>query len=325
MNRIKFSPILLLLLVLPLYGENVVGSLSGLLTLENEGDTSTVQVDLEDLAAVDYLYDNPFVQGVELIFEQTALTKSYRNSFALYLYRSVQPEPDINQSQYRGNQFFMQILPYSSEFTLKIPFTDNHSIRKDADTLVTAPVSLDDFPLLMTMLPISKGLPQNARNAALIISARPVYTNMGGLKIYIEDEAVSVDDLSLWIDGSHRSWEKDFYTLEAGFHTVLIQSRAGNKREFNIAVEAGKFTEIHHTPETSAPRLVFPPMEGFTYYLDDKEIGIEELGKPIECEPGEHRVGIKLNEYITLSENYTLSSGELFTISLDTRILLEKD
>jgi hypothetical protein len=324
-NKLIFLTILILS-ILPIYGENIVGTMSGQITLENGEDTSLVEVGLEDLASADYLYDNPFVQGVELIFEQPTITQNFRNSFALYLYRAVQPVPDTSISHYKGNQFVMQILPYTSEFSVKIPFTQDHTIRKEADSVVTAPVSKDDFPLILTMLPISKGLPTQAKNAVITMKARPLYMNMGGLKIFIEEgEDILIENTEIRIDGNVVEWPNNYYPLEPGFHTINIINRTSGNREFNIAIEAGRFTEIHHTLEAALPQLIFAPSEGVKYYLDGVEIPEKDLGQSLSCEPGSHVISIMVNDHTTLTEDYIVSAGEIINISLEARILLEKD
>ncbi len=300
--------------------------MNGLVIVETGQETSPVEIGLEDLAAVDYLYDNPFVQGVELVFSIPESTRNFRNSFALYLYRAVSPRPDGDMSQYRGSQFFMQIIPYTAEFSLKIPFARDHTLRKDADSVVTAPVGAEDFPLLITMLPISKGLPDMARRSAVTVRARPLYENRGGLKIDIEGSGGdTAEDVRIRIDGAGVDWPRDYYPLAPGFHNVEIENSAGGRRDFTIAVEAGKFTEIHHIPEAAAPRLNFTPREGVTYLLDGKEITPEEAVAGMTCEPGTHVVGIRVGESLLLTEEYTLLPGENITISLDARILLEKN
>ena len=325
--RLPVATAFLFLLTLPpLFSENIVGTMSGLLILENSGESSAVELGLEDLASADYLFDNPFVQGVELVFAIPQSTRNFRNSFALYLYRDIQPAPDVSLSHYRGSQFFMQILPYAAEFSLKIPFDDNHTLRKEADSVVTAPVSRDDFPLLVTMLPISKGLPTQAKNASVSMSVRPLYAEKGGLRLTIEDEENLLEEkTTVRIDGGEVEWPVDYYTLAPGFHSVTIDNAVGGVREFNIAVEQGKFTEIRHSLQSALPRLIFSPREGVKYFLDGEEIPPGDTGRPLRCEPGEHTVGIVLNDGPALTEKYTFSPGENVTISLDLQILLEKD
>ncbi len=326
MVKKTFLLIFLLFPFITLYSENVVGSMNGLLIVQNDQETSTVEVGLEDLASVDYLYDNPFVQGVELIFSIPEDTRNFRNSFALYLYRSVSPRPAGDQSQYRGSQFFMQILPYTAEFSLKVPFTKDHTLRKDADSVVTAPVDREAFPLLLTLLPISKGLPDIARSASVSLKAIPLYENRGGLKIEIESrDELSADETKIRIDGSEKSWPEEYYPLSPGFHTVEIENPATGRREFTIAVEAGKFTKIHHVLQSAVSRLFFAPREGVSYLLDGEEIPPGSDGISRSCEPGIHLIGIRLNEKLILTEEYNIQPGENLTISLDARILFEKN
>ena len=318
--------ILFLISLLPLFSENIVGTMRGQLILENGHETSQVELKLEDLASADYLFDNPFVQGVELVFSIPENTRNFRNSFALYLYRDIQPEPDTSISHYRGNQFFMQILPYTSEFSLKIPFDSSHTLRKEADSVVTAPIGKDDFPLVVTMLPISKGLPPQGKNASVTMTVRPLYSEKGGLRLIIDDaEGLLAEETAVMIDDSEVEWPQDYYSLDPGFHRVVINNPQGGTREFNIAVEQGKFTEVRHTMQRALPRVIFSPEEGVSYYLDGEEISREDQGRPLDCEPGRHRVSVRLNDQITLSEEYIFSPGENVTISLDLQILLEKD
>ena len=316
--------LMFLLLFSPLFGENILGEMAGVLYLESDQGTSPVEITLEDLAAVSFLYDNPFVQGVEFFFEIPQTTRNYSNSFALYLYRSVSPVPEPQLTSYRGSQFFMQIIPFSSDFSIKVPFDSSHNLKKDANSVVTTPVGKDDFPLLVTMLPIMKGLPSQAKTAAISMYARPLYQNYGGLKVIIEDR----DDLMnrgtvLSINGKEVDWPKDYYSLDPGFHSVIISNEMSGSREFNIAVERGKITEVYHVLKASLPQLFIEPQEGITYFIDGLEISIEEKKNFIELEPGKHIITMKLNDSLILTKEYTFHAGENKTISLDAQILLE--
>jgi hypothetical protein len=326
MKKIPLTFLSLILLILPLSADNILGEMAGIIQLESDEDTSEVVLTLEDLAVVSFLYDNPFVQGVELIFNLSTEARNFPNSFALYLYRSIVPEPVSAQTSYRGNQFFMQILPFSSEFSVKIPFEPSNSLKKDAASVVTSPVSIDNFPLMITLLPIMKGLPMEAKSAKISMIARPIYENRGGLKIDLvkEDELID-EDILVTIDEKAVPWPYEYYSLEPGFHSVVISHMLSGKKEFNIAIEKGKFTSLRYTLEAELPRVYFEQDKGLSYLLDGEELSEKDMESFITLTPGVHLIEIRLNDTLTIKREFDFHAGENVTISLDAQILVEKD
>lgn len=315
-----------LILIYPLYGENILGSMAGIIQVIDDGESTPLELGLEDLAALDFLFDNPFVQGVEIQVDVPPSVQNFPYSFALYLYNTLQPVPEIDKTSYRGHQFFMQILPPQPNFSIKIPFLKENTLTKDADSVVTGVVSLDDFPIMTTMLPISKGLPKAAKEGAVSITARPLFFNRGGLKIAINhDEEIREGDIRIKIDDNGVNWPEEYYTLTPGFHRVSIQFGDGGERITNVAIERGRFTRLEHQIESARTSVIIKPVPGATILLDGKEIDSSELNVPLRINPGNHKVEFSLNDDLSITKEFKANRAESISISLDNQILIEND
>lgn len=292
-----------------------------MVSIVSEGEqNSGLDLNIDELAAFNIATENPFLIGIELRMDIPRALQEYRNSFGLYLYQDIVPLPNINIKDYRGQRILMHILPSQNQLSIKIPLVENHNIIKDATSVVSTSLGTENFPLILNILPIMKGIPNSAYAYPLHITALPIYADKGGLSVLLEGEEELIENCRLYIDSVEINLNQDFIPLNTGMHTLMVVSPDSGSHEYNIPIEQGKIYQLSHKLELLPCSIEIPEKLAFPIRIDGQE---QEAGK-LELTPGEHLVELILAEDLILQENFQINPGENMLLELDLLLTLQK-
>lgn len=304
-----------------LYGENLRGELAGLVTIvSGTEDNNKIQLSIDDLAAFTIATENPFLIGVELRMDIPRALQEFRNSFGLYLYQNITPVPSLNTRDYRGHRTLMHILPSQNQISIKIPLVESHSIVKDATSVVTSTLSVEEFPLILTILPIMKGIPDSAYSYPLNVTAYPIYADKGGLSIQLNGEEEIINNTRVYVDSVEMDITQDLLHLNTGMHTLMIVSPESGSYEYNVPIEQGKIYTLTHKLESLPSTIEIPDNLHFPVKID----GLEQTPGVLELNPGEHLLEYVLDEDYVLQETFQLNPGENMLLDLELVLNLQK-
>ncbi len=282
--------------------------------LNNDGDS--VRFRPEELIAVQLRSRQDFQEGLELKLEIPRALRNYPNSFALMIFRKITPEPEMGRNSYRGTRVFMRLLPASNSLFIRIPLEKKHSITGDAFTEVM-PVSIEagSFPLLITLLPVMKGLPDVAFEQTLEMSMQTLWKNEGTLRVSISNPSGNEDEeISVFIDGETAGVEQAV-SLTAGIHHVRVESTHAPAMEKNIAIEPGKEVVLPFELDYRLPEVLVDVPEGAVLILDGQTMNTGSTPALITLEPGTHAIEYELGE-VRVSREFTLNPGGKVRINL---------
>ena len=275
-------------------------------------DDFVVDLLLDEICFLEWNMENPFLEGLEIRVEIPRVLQQYRNSFALYLYRDVTPLPSLQEYRYQATQVTFHILPTQSLFSFKVPLDRNHGLIKDATSAVSPPIPRSSYPLLLTLLPIMKGIPDDSYAYPLSVSIHPIFRNEGGLKLEILNRPVS-EEVKLIIDGVSLSIPDGYIPLGPGLHSLSISTDHSGVAEYRIEIERGKMTELIHQIKVEPSSIEIPAMEGVVFLLD----GEETEGGRQSLPPGEYLLEARLNEGLSIRKTVALAAGENLLVTLD--------
>ena len=298
--------------VLPLSGENVRGIFKGV--LGTQGDV--VVFNPEDLVAVESGDPGEFGAGLELRLQIPAGLRRYQNSFALMIFKNVSPGPSPDTSAYRGSRTFMRLIPARDSVFVRIPFSRNSQISGDALTdVLPLPVEPGEFPILVTVLPVMKGIPDAAFREQLTLSLVPLVKNEGTLTVNIVNLSGDEDEVvGLTIDGEVASLG-EAVALSAGLHRIRVESSAAPPVERNIAIEPGEQTVLNLELDYRAPEVLITIPEGARVLLDGQAVGGNGEIVGMEIPAGDHMVTYILGD-LEVSRSFSIVPGGKVTIDL---------
>lgn len=319
----KFLIFFTALLSMTLHAENVNGLFKGELSLARE---NTIEIALEELTAVVFDKETSFLEGIELNIEIPPALQEYRNSFAVYMYKNISPKPIQTERFYKGTRIFMRMLPVQNKIYIRIPSFEENSMVQNADSiLVPGFTPRGDYPLLATILPITKGIPGSVYNQVFKISCQPIYSPKGSLTLGINSNLEEGDEsFSVSIDNKSVKWPTKDFILDEGLHELVVSSSTGMSKTASVVINAGEKQYLDLQFNYSEPEVIIDAPEGIMIYLDDEELIRKLPGEPVTMEAGEHNVVFEIGGY-QYSRDFTLVPGDSLTISLQMDILIHNN
>lgn len=313
MSRPFISLLLFVLSIASVYSENIRGKTTG--TLQINGPA--VEFKPEEQVIITHPDEIlAFQEGIEIQVEIPPSLREFRNSFALMIYKDISLDSEGNRNEYRGTKIHMELIPARERTFVRIPFSKTHEITGDALTSVlSTPINAEQFPLLVTVLPIMKGIPDTAFSRKLIIRTVPIWKNEGSLRVNItnlsedseETVEVTVDKTTIELNKAVK--------LPAGIHKVRVASTHAPAIEQTIAVEPGEEITLNLELDYSPPELTIHIPQGVIIRLDGRPIEVDDTVEVIEVAPGNHSISYTLGE-LEVSRNFIVQSGSKMNINL---------
>jgi len=304
--------VLILLISMPAFGENIRGEIAG--APESGGDG--VVFNPEDIVIIDTGNIPAFQEGIELRLEIPAALNRYQNSFALLIFRNITPSPTLENRSYSGTRTYMRLLPSRTSAYIRIPFSEDHGISSDALTdVLPVPVEADQFPLLVTVLPVMKGIPDSAFLENLRISVVPLWKNEGALTVSVANPSGNPEEtVNITVDGEEVSGGEQLI-LPAGIHRVRISSTHAPTVEKTIAIEPGQVLSLDLPLDYRPPELTVSIPEGAFILLDGEAVETEGSLAVVETTPGDHIITYSLGN-LEVNRHFTVRPGGKVKIDL---------
>ena len=307
---------------LPLHAENIRGDVAGVLDEHND----SVSFYPENIVII-HPDDIPDLQeGMELLIQIPQALRQFQNSFALLIYRELSPAPEVNQRSYTGSRAYMRLLPMRESTYIRIPFIDEHDISGGAFTdVLPVTISADQFPLILTVAPIVKGIPDSAFKEEMTIKTLPLWKNQGVLTLNIENPSGNSDEvIAATVDGESLILGQAV-SLSAGMHRISVTSTHAPTVIKTIAIEPGEEITLDITLNYRPPRLTINVPTGTSLFLDGQAVEGEGATWVIETEPGTHVVAFTLGD-VRIDRSFVVRPGGHVKIDLQIDIsVLEFD
>jgi len=304
--------VLTLFLGMPAFGENIRGEIAG----APESGGAGIVFNPEDIVIIDTGDIPEFQDGIELRLEIPAALNRFQNSFALLIFRNITPSPTLENRSYSGTRTYMRMLPSRTSAYIRIPFSEDHGISSDALTdVLPVPVEVDQFPLLVTVLPVMKGIPDSAFLENLRISIVPLWKNEGALTVSVANPSGNPEEtVNITIDGENVTGGEQI-TLPAGIHRVRISSTHAPTVEKTIAIEPGQVLSLNLPLDYRPPELTVSIPEGAFILLDGEAVETEESLAVVETAPGDHIITYSLGN-LEVNRHFTVRPGGKVKIDL---------
>ncbi|MBF9018835.1 MULTISPECIES: hypothetical protein [unclassified Oceanispirochaeta] len=305
--------------------ENIRGPVSGTLILDGLNENRSVTTKVEHLTGIIIKDLSPLIQGIKISVRASDEMVIYKNSFALYIYKDLDKDFSEEENSYRGSQAFMRFLPFSDDLSVLIPLSDAHTLSPDRSSFLMADSNQsEDFPLLISILPITKGIPDTAYNKELTIDISPVYFKKGLLVLNImNDRAEEISEgIRISIDGKSYDWPNGPYLLNSGLHTLTIRTEDGSEESLPFSLDSGQTLNLDHVLQYQLPLLSIEVMEGLSVYLDQRLLNQSEFETAMEIQPGSHSIRFELGDF-KMSRDFTAEMQQRIKITMVPEILLE--
>ena len=302
-----------------LSADAVRGTVVEILEITTEGEANG-SCHIEELVSLQLGEGSRFFTGIELKLTIPEELMRFRNSFAVYLYRNIDPAPEmVGMRRYFGESLAYYVLPASRSMYIQIPLRENADLPISPETSVLKSITApDEYPLLLTILPIMKGIPSDIYSATFELSAYPYIADEGLLELTID--APGAQAYTLLIDGKRHPYSDAGYRLSGGIHEISIESPAYLPLKRKISITKGSSTALNLSLEKRDPRVFFEVPEGTLIFLDGERLN----GTSLKVAEGTHTVVFKLGDY-SMTKEFEVTGGKSYTITLFFDIFVKEN
>ncbi len=323
-QNIRFIIILfttVLLFTPELFSERIRGTVHEVYSVSEKEDTSG-SLKIHQLVAID-LTASPFIKGLEIRLSVPSSVMEFRESFLFRIFSDLSPRPSTELRQYSGNETLSKAFPIGKTLFISIPISGGDMWKPSGVglTIIDPPLSMDEFPLLLTIDPVMKGIPGNVSSAPFEFTVSPVLRDLGTLSLILPDNFDS-SDLLIKIDGDTYPPGKKSYIVATGVHELEISSPLTVPYKTTFGIEQAERTEVRVDLEPAMVSVDFEAPEEAQIFFDGKLVSPEDF-ESFRAEPGEHVVLVQLGDY-SLSKKLRFNGGETYKVSLFFDILVNE-
>ncbi len=307
------------------HADTVRGTLVGNLTAQADRASGEVLVGIDGLLGIRLAGDSRFFKGIEISITIPREVRRFRDLLALFIYTNVKPEPSTEIARYTGTQAGFVVLPAAPKAYVNIPLASG-SIEPSAETItLPVPITPSQFPIILAVLPLEKGIPGSIEMSRFGISASPILRNEGLLKLAItEGGSAPTLPFSLSIDDQPEPFpQPDGYVLPTGLHHLRITSDYYTEQFQTFGIDQGATTKIDLSLVRPVPKLIFEVPDIASVYLDGKLLAPPPR-TPMVVKEGTHVIQFKIGDY-SLTKTITVEKGRTYKISLFLDISVEEN
>ncbi len=316
---------LFVLFALPVFAENLRGKLVAEITTMEE---KTVQFPIDSLVGIDVKVTDDLLQGFELKLTVPPEIRQYRDSFVLQLYKNVSPTPDPSVMSYYGERLMKYVLPSLSKVYIQIPTSPANNLQGMQGTYIAHIIdAFDDFPLILSILPVMKGIPPVVYSAKFEMTVAPIFFPKGKLIISATDkdtgEEIDTTIGVVTIDEVEVANSDEAIPIRTGVHTLTLDIPGYQHESLNFTVEQGNTSTIAVALTRTTPTFTIEAPREAQVFIDGTLYGGIQ-GRVEEIPPGSHTVLFKIGDY-SISKKIEIKEGKNYNISLFFDIFIKED
>ena len=143
-----------------LMAETIRGPIAWEIILPDEVSPRQIAVQASQLLLLKTGENTRFLKGVLLEITLSETMKRYADSFAMEVYSGIRKTGD---QEYTGSKILFEVMPFLSKVYLSIPVKkrENPATGMPGTFTPRTPLSLEDFPVVFSIQPIMKGVPDS--------------------------------------------------------------------------------------------------------------------------------------------------------------------
>jgi hypothetical protein len=286
----------------------------------------TVELALEEGLVVELPAESSYLTGVRVELVLSNLLKKHFDSFALAVYSNLEPAPQRAVRFYQGNRALLQYLPFLNRIYLQLPVGEPASQEQLPVGTYTLqrPLERGDFPILIVMIPLAKGVPDSVSASKFYFSVKPAVRKQGLVEIRLRHPAgTEKEPLKFYIDDQQVDSVDGPLELESGMHQLRVVSVAFREVNLGFAVESGKSTSVEVNLEEVVGQLTIDAPQGAELYLDGEKLP-GKVSQTIPVAEGAHLLRVKIADY-SVSKKFAVQPGRHYHLSVVFDIIVVED
>lgn len=256
-----------------------------------------------------------FLQGVEIEIRQGQASMNFPNAIEYNIFTCTE-DLDPMRIEYNATNLERRLLPQRVSTILQLPTCKNNSLKTTPySKLIAHTFKNEDGFILVQLLPILKGLSQEFEQALFTISAKPIFTDEGGLNLNLgfpnkeTNTKITLNNTIVKL-----SKPPKFFTLPIGTYQFVLEADGYRTEVRNIKIEQAEILTLDVNLRSIVPLLfIYVPKET-KVLLNRTEINTEKM--PIELPVGKHTVKLQLGNYEVIRQ-IEAEESKTYTVTMD--------
>jgi len=264
-----------------------------------------------------------FIRGIELELSAPQSWLSHQGSLAMEVYAELDRVPVQGINDLEGRRIAVDPLPNKIKIIYQIPIRASHGLRTTPYATVPAGITLPAaFPLLFRLMPIIKGLSDELEKMQFTLTARPILSDEGAVRLNFRYPAQLKDKpFTVLIDDAVVGNPAEELMLKEGEHHLVVLSDDYRNESRRFVVERAKRVDVTIDLQDPTPLIIFEAPENARIFLNNNPV--RETG-PIAVEPGVYEAKFQVGDY-TLTKTITALRGKTYRVSLSVGIDIAED
>jgi hypothetical protein len=248
----------------------------------------------------------------------------YRGSLAITLYSDIVAGAEIGVADVNARQISMEPIPSKLQTVYQIPIVNNHGMRGSPYASLPAGVLLpSSFPMLIRMMPVIKGLSDRIETMKFQITARPIFNDLGAVKIITRyPQMLQGKPFTLIIDDTViDNFDNELLFLE-GEHNLAVISDDYRNESKRFFVEKSKVLDLAIELQDPTPLVIFAVPENTQVFFNNQQVS--DIKTPYPTVPGEHQVRFQVGDY-SITKPLLVQKGKTYQLDLAIDVIVSEN
>lgn len=273
--------------------------------------------------------DRLFTTAVELELEIPAAVLGTQNAVGLFVYAGVAPNPEAapaGGTTHAGETVLVVPLGQNGVERLEILMPGRTEPERSGSHVLRLN-GFEDFPLMLGVAPISKGVSESVLHQEYRLSIRRRTIPEGGIRIRFEGADGAGMSASQLADagvsakiGRRRLPVGQVDLVEPGFHRVSVESESHLPDQRTVGVQRGEVTDVVFRLQEARPQVRVEAPRSAVVTINGRLVA---PGEELYLDPGEHTVVFRVDE-VTVSRRFVVGRSGSYTLSLVLDILIDE-
>ncbi len=309
----------------PSWAESFRALVSGTVDLSSSNaEGSTINIGSNGSVLVTLGKDTRFLRGIELELTAPQGWLAYRGSLAMLVYADLDHQPSRGINDLEGRRVIFDPLPNKVKTVYQIPIRTPHGMRTSPYAVVLPSTVLpSSFPILFRLMAIVKGLSEEVENMVFTLTAKPIFTDEGAVKIsYRYPQQLRGRQFTVLIDDVVLENPSEEQLIKEGEHHLVVLSEDYRNESRRFMVERAKTTDLVIELQDPTPLIIFESPGNTRIFLNNTPVPRDS--GPIPVEPGTHEARFQIGDYI-LTKIINVQRGKTYKVAMSVGIDIDEN
>jgi len=324
-SAIVFLAVYLLIPAIESHSESFRAEVQGNIEISQNRTTETaVSISIDGSVLINIDADVRFIRGVELEITAPQSWLSYRGALVMMMFNSLNLKSAEGITDFEGKRIAFEPLPSRLRIIYQIPIRAQHNLRTTTSvTVPTGVITPDTFPILFRLIPIEKGFPAAFELLKFNVTARPIISNEGAVKLIPRfPPQLRNKPFTVLIDDNVISNISEEILLREGEHHLVIRSDDYRNESRRFLVERARVIDLIIDLQDPTPIIIFEGPQNSIVYLNN--VLIQDIRAPVMIEPGNHEVKFMVGDY-TIIRPLNIQRGKTYRVALEVGLTVHED